>query len=72
MNHQQIAFTLLLALTLASPAQATVDDARAKGIKWLVQTQKGDGSFVGLQGPGRGHTCDRGSSNNRKARLESC
>lgn len=50
MNRQQIAYTLLLALTLASPAQASVDDARAKGIKWLVQTQKGDGSFVGLQG----------------------
>jgi hypothetical protein len=49
-NHQQIAFTLLLALTVASPAQANVDDARAKGIKWLAQTQKGDGSFVGLQG----------------------
>ena len=49
MNQQQIA-TLLLALTVASPAHATDDDARAKGIKWLVQTQKGDGSFVGLQG----------------------
>jgi hypothetical protein len=49
-NHQQIAFTLLLALTVASPAQANIDDARAKGIKWLVQTQKGDGSFAGLQG----------------------
>lgn len=50
MNRQQIACTLLLALTVASSAQATVDDARAKGIKWLVQTQKGDGSFVGQQG----------------------
>ncbi|MHB1186971.1 Ig domain-containing protein [Thiobacillus sp.] len=50
MNRQRIAYTLLLALTVASPAQASVDDARAKGIKWLVQTQKGDGSFVGLQG----------------------
>lgn len=50
MNRQQIAYTLLLALTVASPAQASIDDARAKGIKWLVQTQKGDGSFVGLQG----------------------
>jgi len=48
-NQQQIA-TLLLALTVASSAHATDDDARAKGIKWLVQTQKGDGSFVGLQG----------------------
>ena len=50
MNHQQIAVTLLLALTLASPAQANLDEARAKGIMWLVQTQKGDGSFAGLQG----------------------
>ena len=52
MNRQQqcIAYSLLFALIFASSAQATVDDARAKGIKWLVQTQKGDGSFVGLQG----------------------
>lgn len=50
MNRQQIVFTLLLALTVASPVQANVDDARAKGVKWLVQTQKGDGSFAGLQG----------------------
>lgn len=49
-RQQQIACTLLLALTAASSAQATVDDARAKGIKWLVQTQKGDGSFAGPQG----------------------
>ena len=49
MNEQQIA-ALLLALTVASSVHATDDDARAKGIKWLVQTQKGDGSFVGLQG----------------------
>lgn len=37
-------------MTVALPAQATVDDARAKGIKWMVQTQKGDGSFAGSQG----------------------
>ncbi|OGU23003.1 MAG: hypothetical protein A2580_08275 [Hydrogenophilales bacterium RIFOXYD1_FULL_62_11] len=49
MNQQQIA-ALLLALTVSSSVHATDDDARAKGIKWLVQTQKGDGSFVGLQG----------------------
>jgi hypothetical protein len=48
-NQQQIA-TLLFALTVASSAHATDDDARAKGTKWLVQTQNGDGSFVGLQG----------------------
>lgn len=49
-RQQQIAGTLLFALIAASSAQATVDDARAKGIKWLAQTQKGDGSFAGLQG----------------------
>jgi hypothetical protein len=47
---QKIACSLLFAMTFASSAQATVDDARAKGIKWLIQTQKGDGSFAGLQG----------------------
>lgn len=51
MNRQlRIAYSLLLTLSIVSPVQATVDDARAKGIKWLVQTQKGDGAFVGLQG----------------------
>lgn len=54
MNRQQLRITysssLLLALTVALPAQATVDDARDKGIKWMVQTQKGDGSFAGSQG----------------------
>ncbi|MEW5966046.1 MAG: hypothetical protein AB1720_03480 [Pseudomonadota bacterium] len=46
---QLFTYALLLALATA-PAQAAIDDARAKGIKWLVQTQKGDGSFAGLQG----------------------
>lgn len=41
---------LLLAMAAALPAQAGIDEARAKGVKWLVQTQKGDGSFGGLQG----------------------
>lgn len=41
---------VFVSLLVATGAQATVDDARAKGIKWLVQTQKGDGSFVGPQG----------------------
>lgn len=49
-RQQQIAYMLMFVLVAASPAQAAIDDARAKGIKWLVQTQKGDGSFVGLQG----------------------
>lgn len=50
MKLQKITCSLLLAMTVALPAQATVDDARAKGIKWMVQTQKGDGSFAGSQG----------------------
>ena len=51
MNRQlRIAYSVLLTLSIVSPAQATVDDARAKGVKWLVQTQKGDGAFAGLQG----------------------
>lgn len=50
MKRHRIAYSLLLALSVASTAQANIDNARAKGIKWLVQTQKGDGSFAGLQG----------------------
>ncbi len=51
MNRQlRIAYSLLFTLSMVSPVHATVDDARAKGIKWLVQTQKGDGAFAGLQG----------------------
>lgn len=41
----------VLALCVAPIHAATIiDDARANGLKWLVQTQKGDGSFSGLQG----------------------
>ena len=51
MNRQlRIAYSFLLTLSVIPLAQATVDDARAKGMKWLVQTQKGDGAFIGLQG----------------------
>lgn len=48
-RQYQLTSALLLVLA-AIPAHAAIDDARAKGIKWLVQTQKGDGSFAGLQG----------------------
>lgn len=42
---------LLACLALATVfARADVDSARAKGLKWLVQTQKGDGSFRGPHG----------------------
>ncbi|MDP2809835.1 MAG: putative Ig domain-containing protein [Rhodocyclaceae bacterium] len=50
MDRHYILSAFLLTATLASPAHATIDDARAKGLKWLVQTQKGDGSFNGLNG----------------------
>lgn len=38
---------ILLGVTCA---HASVEDARSKGLKWLVQTQRGDGSFAGLKG----------------------
>lgn len=43
------ACALLLSLVTAA-AHSADDDARAKGITWLVQTQKGDGSFAGPRG----------------------
>lgn len=50
MNRQLILPALACLAALTAPAQAGIDDARAKGLKWLVQTQKGDGSFNGLNG----------------------
>ena len=50
MFRHHILPALLLAAATSLPAHATIDDARAKGLKWLVQTQKGDGSFAGSQG----------------------
>lgn len=42
---------LFLAFLLTGTGvQADVDDARAKGLAWLVQTQRGDGSFAGTRG----------------------
>lgn len=42
----------LLALCLlgAAGVRADVDEARAKGLAWLVQTQRGDGSFASARG----------------------
>ena len=41
---------LLLTVVLALPAYGATDEARTKGLKYLIETQKGDGSFSGLQG----------------------
>jgi len=40
----------LLCLLAATGAEANVDNARAQGLAWLVQTQRGDGSFAGAKG----------------------
>lgn len=40
----------LLLLLAAASSHATLDDARAKGIKWLIQNQRGDGAFAGMRG----------------------
>jgi hypothetical protein len=51
MNRQHhVACAALLVLTAISSAQASTDDARANALKWLIQTQHGDGSFVGPNG----------------------
>lgn len=53
LSASQLSVPLVFAALTTLPASgwaATVDEARAKGLKWLVQTQKGDGSFSGLQG----------------------
>lgn len=51
MGHHHFLVAALLAASVSLPSYAvTVDEARAKGLKWLVQTQNGDGSFSGPQG----------------------
>lgn len=41
----KIACSVLFTLCAIVPAQATVDDARAQGLAYLVKNQKGDGSW---------------------------
>lgn len=41
---------LFACLLAATGAQADVDNARAQGLAWLVQAQRGDGSFAGSKG----------------------
>ena len=53
LSASQLSVPLLFAALTTLPASgwaATVDEARAKALKWLVQTQNGDGSFSGQQG----------------------
>lgn len=51
MDRQYFLAAALLMVAVSLPSHAiTVDEARANGLKWLVQNQKGDGSFSGLQG----------------------
>lgn len=51
MDRQYFLVTALLMAAMSQQSHAvTVDEARANALKWLVQTQKGDGSFSGLQG----------------------
>lgn len=53
LSASQLSVPLLFAALTTIPASgwaATVDEARAKALKWLVQTQNGDGSFSGQQG----------------------
>lgn len=50
-RRNSLLIACLLAATGAQAAtQAEIDDARAKGLAWLVQTQRGDGSFAGSKG----------------------
>lgn len=46
----RISLAGIIAGCVASSASADVDQARVQGLKYLVQTQQGDGSFSGLQG----------------------
>jgi hypothetical protein len=53
LSASQLSVPLLFAALTTLPVSGwavTVDEARANALKWLVQTQKGDGSFSGLQG----------------------
>lgn len=47
MGRQYFLVTALMMAVVSLPAQAvTVDDARAKGLAWMVRHQAGDGSWV--------------------------
>lgn len=50
--HPQLRLTAALLALCVTPiyAATSIDEARTAGLKWLVQNQKGDGSFSGLQG----------------------
>lgn len=40
----------LFAMVHVQSVAGPIEDAQAKGLAWLVQTQRGDGSFAGLKG----------------------
>lgn len=45
-----LASACLFAVVHVPSAAGPIEDAQAKGLAWLVQTQRGDGSFAGLKG----------------------
>lgn len=45
-----LASACLFAMVHVQSVAGPIEDAQAKGLAWLVQTQRGDGSFAGLKG----------------------
>lgn len=45
MDRHHFLSAMLLTVAVALPAQGAIDDARAKGLKYLIQTQQGDGAW---------------------------
>lgn len=45
MDRHHFLAAMLLIVVVALPAEGSIDDARAKGLKYLIQTQQGDGAW---------------------------
>lgn len=45
MDRHHFLSAMLLTVAVALPAQGAIDDARAKGLKYLIQNQQGDGAW---------------------------